>query len=79
MATDLEQLTMFFRSLGAEEKTAGVMASQLLKRADQLAVERSVSRLEALDYLLKVTVAGREGEVYDGPIPGKGTTKREKD
>ncbi|HLS29132.1 MAG TPA: hypothetical protein VK041_10810 [Opitutales bacterium] len=78
MAADLEQLATFFRSLGAEEDAASVMASQLLKRADQLAAERSVSRLEAIDYLLKVTVAGREGVVYDGPVPGKGTTKREK-
>lgn len=71
---DLAKLTELFRNLGADERAAGVMARQLLKRADQMAKERSTTRIEALDYLLKVTIAGREGHVYEGQPPGNGTT-----
>ncbi len=39
------------------------MARQLLKRADQLATERSQTREEALAYLLGLVVQGRSGEV----------------
>ena len=73
-----KKLTLLLRNLGAEESAAKVMANQLLKRADQLAKERSISRVEALDYLLKVTIAGREGRVYEGDIPPpNGTTMRD--
>lgn len=74
---DLENLTTFFRGLGADEEAARVMAAQLIKRAGQLAEERSTSQLEALDYLLKVTIAGREGRVYEGNPPRNGTTMRD--
>ena len=39
------------------------MARQLLKRAEQLAVERTISREKALENLLRVLVMGRQGEV----------------
>lgn len=74
---DIANLTSILQRLGAEESSAEVMAKQLLKRADQMAVERSTTRIEALDYLLKVTIAGREGQVYEGEPPGNGTTKRD--
>lgn len=74
--SELEKLTALLRHLGAEAPAADVMAKQLLKRADQMAQERSINRIEALDYLLKVTIAGRDGRVYEGEPPGNGTTMR---
>lgn len=38
------------------------MAAQLLKRADQLAVERGIDRTAALRYLMEVVTKGRSGE-----------------
>jgi hypothetical protein len=75
--TEEEKLTLLLRNLGAEEPAAQVMARQLLKRADQMAEERSINRFEALDYLLKVTIAGREGRAYEGKPPPKQTTMRD--
>jgi hypothetical protein len=39
------------------------MAAQLLKRADQLALERNRPREETLGHLLRLLVQGRAGEV----------------
>lgn len=61
--TELEQLTQLCVRLGATQAQAGTMAAQLLKRADQIAVERGVSREEALRGLIEVVVKGRAGEV----------------
>jgi hypothetical protein len=46
------------------------MAAQLLKRADQLARERGISREAALKGLLDVLVKGRSGEVPPEFTPG---------
>lgn len=75
--TEEEKLTLLLRNLGAEEPAARVMARQLLKRADQMAQERSINRIEALDYLLRVTIAGREGRAYEGSPPSEPTPKRD--
>ena len=40
-----------------------MMAAQLLKRAEQLASERGISREAALQGLLEVVVKGRAGEL----------------
>ena len=61
--TDLENVTALCERLGAAPKQAAVMAAQLLKRADQLAVERGIPREQALAGLLEVLVKGRAGEV----------------
>ena len=61
--TELEQLTELCGRLGAPPDQAATMASQLLKRAGQLAVERGVTREAALKSLLEVLVKGRAGEV----------------
>lgn len=61
--SELEKLTAICTRLGAPPTQAGVMARQLLKRADQLATERSQTREEALAYLLGLVVQGRSGEV----------------
>lgn len=61
---ELTQLTQLCRRLGAEtDAQAEVMARQLLKRTDQLATERSITREAALQHLLSVLVHDRQGEV----------------
>jgi hypothetical protein len=61
--TEREKLTQLCERLGAPPAQAATMAAQLLKRADQLARERGVTREAALASLLEVLVKGRAGEV----------------
>ena len=61
--TEHEQLTQLCQSLGAPAAQAAMMATQLLKRAEQLAAERAIPRETALKNLLEVVVKGRAGEV----------------
>ncbi len=61
--SDSDQLQELCRRLGASPEQAETMARQLLKRAEQLAVERKISREKALEHLLRVVVLGRQGEV----------------
>lgn len=61
--SELEQLTAALTGLGASGAQARTMAAQLLKRAEQVAVERGISRAEALRDLLEVVVKGRAGGV----------------
>jgi hypothetical protein len=61
--TELEQLTQLCERLGASHAQAARMAAQLLKRADQIAAERKMSREEALRELIEVVVKGRAGDV----------------
>jgi hypothetical protein len=61
--TEHEQLTQLCERLGATPTQASIMATQLLKRADQLVIERGVTREAALKDLLDVVVKGRAGEV----------------
>lgn len=61
--TELEQVTQLCERLGATRAQAATMAAQLLKRAEQLAAERNISREEALRGLMEVVMKGRAGEV----------------
>ena len=61
--TELEQLTQLCERLGAPPAQAATMATQLLKRAEQIAAERNIPREEALRGLIEVVVKGRAGEV----------------
>lgn len=61
--SDPAQLSRLCERLGATPAQAATMAAQLLKRADQLAVERGVTREEALKGLLEIVIKGRAGEV----------------
>lgn len=61
--TEHEQLQQLCERLGAAPAQAAIMANQLLKRADQLASERGITREVALKGLLEVVVKGRAGEV----------------
>ena len=64
-----DQLTQLCERLGAPHAQAALMAAQLLKRADQLAIERGVTREAALKGLLDVVVKGHAGEVPEGFAP----------
>jgi hypothetical protein len=67
--SELEQLTRLCESLGASTPQAQIMAAQLLKRAEQLAVERAMPRHEAMAHLLNLVVKGRAGEVPPEMLP----------
>jgi len=60
---EMEMLVRLCAGLGADPEKARTMASQLTKRADQLAAERNIPREEAMRYLLEVVTKGRAGEV----------------
>jgi hypothetical protein len=61
--TEKERLRLLCEKLGAPRRQAETMAAQLLKRADQLAVDRGITREVALAGLLEIVVKGRAGEV----------------
>ena len=61
--TEHEQLQRLCERLGAAPAQAAIMANQLLKRSDQLARERGITREVALKGLLEIVVKGRAGEV----------------
>lgn len=61
--SELERLSALCERLGASPPQARIMASQLIKRAEQLAAERGMPREEAMSHLLNVLVKGRAGEV----------------
>ena len=61
--TEEQQLTQVFEKLGASPVQAQSMAAQLLKRAAQHALERGVSREDALTRLIELVIKGRSGEV----------------
>jgi hypothetical protein len=77
--TELEQLSRLCESLGAPPAQAATMATQLLKRAEQLASERGIARETALRGLLEVVVKGRNGEgpaAFAPPPPPAGDSPR---
>jgi hypothetical protein len=49
-----------FLKMGASEKKARTMASQLLKRACQIANEQEITVIEAVERLLKQILEARE-------------------
>lgn len=71
-----QALTQLCERLGAAPAQAVAMAAQLLKRADQLAVQRGRSREEMLEHLLRLMVKGSAGEVpadFPATQPPEGT------
>jgi hypothetical protein len=61
MNDEREQLIRLCEKLGAARPQAEAMATQLLKRAEQLAAERGTTREAALARLLELVVQGRSG------------------
>jgi hypothetical protein len=72
--TEFEQLTVLCTRLGATPEQAPVMATQLLKRADQLAKDRGITATQALAHLIDVVIKGRAGEPPSN-IPRTGTVE----
>ena len=60
---DVVAVTALCRRLGAPAAQAETMARQLVKRSDQLARKRGLTREAALEHLLRVLVEGRGGRV----------------
>jgi hypothetical protein len=58
----LDMIRSLFLMMGASENQAQTMASQLLKRADQIAVERDISIVEAVEILLKQVIEAQQGD-----------------
>jgi len=57
----LEQVVSLFLKWGADREQAEVMARQLLKRSKQIAAERQISEVDALETLLKQVLEARQG------------------
>lgn len=55
-----KMLQELFKQIGADELQSQRMASQLLKRANQVAKEESISETEALENLLKKIIEGQK-------------------
>ncbi|MFX3681400.1 MAG: hypothetical protein ACN6I3_00630 [bacterium] len=73
---DLEHVKRLCRSLGADEQQAATMAKQLMRRAEQIAQERKCDRVEAMRYLLDITLKGARGEAppgFEGGLPPERT------
>ena len=63
MESEHEQLSLIkslFIKMGASKKQAVVMASQLLKRAGQIAAERKISKIESIEALLKQVIEAQQ-------------------
>ena len=63
MESEHEQLSLIkslFIKMGASEKQAVVMASKLLKRAEQIAAERKISKIESIEALLKQVIEAQQ-------------------
>ena len=63
METEQDQLQMIralFLKMGASEEQAEIMASQLLKRAGQIASDRDISIIESVGILLKQVVEAQQ-------------------
>lgn len=55
------KLVEFFKQSGADESQSLTMARQMIKRSSQLSKERGWSKMEAMQYLLKLFIEAREG------------------
>ena len=66
---ELTHLTGLCGKLGASPAQAEAMARQLMKRADQLVVQRNQTREQVMEYLLRLLVQGRSGEVPKEFLP----------
>lgn len=72
MSDEIEKIAVICERLGAPCEQAATLAKQLLKRADQLSVERGIPRETALAQLLQILVEGRQGNVppgFQSPVP----------
>ena len=67
-----------FLNLGAEKKQALRMATQLIKRAEQLSAELNITKAEALQGLLETVTCGSRGELKPSEQATFGVTEEQK-
>ena len=67
MDADPSQVAAVLARLGCPPERTGVMAAQLLKRADQLASERGWPRPDALAHLLRLMAGGWAAQAQGCP------------
>ena len=60
MSTTEKMLQGLFKQMGADELQSQRMSSQLIKRANQVAEEESISEEEALKKLLEKIIEGQK-------------------
>jgi len=60
MSTTEKMLQGLFKQMGADELQSQRMSSQLIKRANQVAEEESISEEEALKKLLQKIIEGQK-------------------
>ena len=60
MSTTEKMLQGLFKQMGANELQSQRMSSQLIKRANQVAEEESISKEEALKKLLQKIIEGQK-------------------
>ena len=60
MSTTEKTLQGLFKQMGADELQSQRMSSQLIKRANQVAEEESISKEEALKKLLQKIIEGQK-------------------
>jgi hypothetical protein len=60
---EIDQLSRLCERLGSTPEQARVMAAQLQKRATQLAADGSQTREDAMAWLLRIVIEGRDGKV----------------
>ncbi len=58
---ETEQIAGIFRNLGADREKATTMARQLIKRSEQLAVEKNSTKVNELQALLETAIYGAQG------------------
>lgn len=71
--TEEEQLAALCRRLGAAPGQDALMARKLLQRAEQMASERSMEKVQALRYLLELMTRGPDEDASAQPAPRKGS------
>lgn len=74
---EVQKLSKVFENLGAQSTQALTMARQVMRRADQLAEEKNISRIDSLERLMRLCVRGFQGEISPDftPTPKKSKKK----
>jgi len=66
---EIEQLVELFLGMAVDKTQALTMASQLSKRVTQLTSERGITREDAMEHILKITLNGWKCQVPEEHKP----------
>lgn len=64
MSDSKAQLIAFFKTAGADERQAGILASQMIKRSAQLSKEHGWTEEKSMSYLLKLFTEGNDPKSF---------------